>query len=110
MPVESMVGPFEVSYSAFSAILLRRGVPICVVYGGNNVIFTWSHDGLAHRVDDAITEQLDDDGACPVTPVLYLQLASPVLMLTFSGRVILQTLYAHLQIFTTTHHPSCTEI
>ena len=52
-----MVGPFEVSYSAF-VTLLRRGVPVGVVYAGNNVILKWSHDGLEQRVDGAITEQL----------------------------------------------------
>ena len=37
-PIQSMVGQFEVSYSAFSAILLHIGVPVGVVYTGNNVI------------------------------------------------------------------------
>ena len=37
-PVKSVAGPFEVSYWAFSAIVVRRGVPVGVVYAGNSVI------------------------------------------------------------------------
>ena len=36
-PYESMVGTTEVSYLALLAILLLRGVPVGVVYAGNNM-------------------------------------------------------------------------
>ena len=32
--VRTLTSPFEVSYLAYSAILLRRGVPVGVVYAG----------------------------------------------------------------------------
>ena len=55
------MGPFEVSYLAFSAILPCRGVPAGVVYAGSSVVYSEvevAHDGLEQRVDGAITEQL----------------------------------------------------
>ena len=77
MPVEFVVGPFEVSYSAFSAILLRRGVPVGVVYAGNNVQL--SRSGPMTDSNSMWMVQLwsnfEDDGARPVS---YLQLVSPV--------------------------------
>ena len=57
--------------------LLRREVPVGVVYTGYNVILRkWSHNGFEQRVDGVITRSnFDDDGARPVP---YLQLVSPV--------------------------------
>ena len=72
MPVKSVVGPFEASYSA---ILLRRGVPVGVVYSGNIQKLKWSHDVLEQGADGATMSNFDDDGARPVP---YLQLVSPV--------------------------------
>ena len=42
------MGPLILKFRilALSVILLCRGVPVGVVYTGNNVILKWSHDGL----------------------------------------------------------------
>ena len=75
MPVEPVVGPFEVSCTA---ILLRRGEPVGVVYAGNNVKLR-SQSGPTTESNSTWTVQswsnFEDDGARPVP---YLQLVSPV--------------------------------
>ena len=69
-----MVGQFEVSYSSFSVVLLHRGVPVGVIYAGNNVILRIFY-GLEQHVDMVQSwSNFDDDGARPVP---YLQLVSP---------------------------------
>ena len=71
------MGTLEVLYLAFSAILLLRGVPIGVVYAGNNlfkseVFPSWTQTG---KLMVRSRSNFNEDGA---RPVLYLQEVFPV--------------------------------
>ena len=78
------MGPFEVSYSAFSVILLRRGVPVGVVYAGNKILRIRSGPTTDSNSVWMVQSRsnFDDDG---VRPVPYLQLVSPVVVMSKYG-------------------------
>ena len=76
-PFESVVGALEVLNMEFSVVLWRRGVPVGVVYAGNNAMFR--SEVFPQRTGGwtVLIRGASDDGG--VRPVPHLQAVFPVL-------------------------------